>query len=147
MRVGLIITWMFCGIISTACGQKTSPADVPSVVLNTFNLEFKNVEDVEWEKKGNNYEVEFEIQDVDHAALISAAGKLLKYKKELEINELPEHIKTSIVSTSSGKIGDLDLLVIDNNQYYQVEIDGRLTDSYIILLESGEEVKDVIYFE
>ncbi|QED36892.1 hypothetical protein FK178_03825 [Antarcticibacterium arcticum] len=147
MRLVIVISLFVLGSLFISCDENTSNSDIPSVVLNTFNLEFKQVEDISWKRRGEHYEVEFEIEDVDHSALINAAGKLIKYKKEIEIRDLPQEVLASIRSAGSGKIGELHLLVIENKKYYQVEIDGRLTDSYMIFLESGEEVENVIYFE
>ena len=146
MRLSFAFT-MILGIFIMACNENNSQANIQSVVLNTFNLEFKQVEDVNWVKMGDNYEVEFEIDDVEHTALISAAGKLIKYKKEISGSNLPEPVKSKIREFAAPKIGDLDLLVVGTEQYYQVELDGRLTDSYIIFNEMGEEIEDVIYFD
>ena len=41
--------------------QDLTESQVPSVIVNNFKKEFPKASDVEWEKKGEQYNVEFEI--------------------------------------------------------------------------------------
>lgn len=50
---------------------------VPSIVKNAFAKEFSNPMDVEWEKKKKNYEVDFEMEEVDYSARFNPDGQLL----------------------------------------------------------------------
>lgn len=132
----------------TGCEQSIPESEVPSVVLNAFNLEFEDPLEVDWEKKSDFYSVEFEIQNKDHEALIDENGKLIKFKKELEVTELSEELKSTLATGfSEMKIDDVHLLVMNDSQYYQVEFDGNLSKARKVFNETGEEMKDVIYFD
>lgn len=148
MKARIVLSAMVFGVFTlTACSQETPQSEIPSVVLNAFNLEFANSTDVEWEKKGPIYEIEFEIENIDHEALIEETGNLIKYKKELQFAGLPEALKTFLSSNySTNNIDDLHLLVIGENQYYQVELDGRITDAKKVFNEAGEQMNDVHYY-
>lgn len=128
----------------TACNNEIPETEIPSVVRNAFNLEFKGATGVEWEKNGSLYEVEFEINNIDHKALIEETGNLVKYKKELHPRELPENLKTSLTGDQDlSKVDEADLLVMNENSYYQLEFDGLLTDSHKIYNQAGEEIQNV----
>lgn len=81
MKSNLVLAVALGVVTLSACSQEIPQSEVPSVVLNTFNLEFENATDVEWDKKGSIYEVEFEIDNQDHEALVEETGTLAKYKK------------------------------------------------------------------
>lgn len=134
-------------IVFTSCSQDLQKTEVPSVVLNTFNSTFTDPQDVEWEKKGEFYEVEYEVEGVDMEAMISDSGILLKYKQEIEFNALPEVLKSSLQDRFSRRaVDDIHLLVIDDQEYYQVEVDGRLTSSHQVFHANGEQARDIAYY-
>lgn len=132
----------------TGCNNEIPETEIPSVVRNAFNLEFSGATDVEWEKNGSLYEVEFEMNKIDHKALIEETGNMVKYKKELQKEELPENLRTSLTGDHDiSKVDEVDLLVMNENSYYQLEFDGLLTDSHKIYNQAGEEMQDVIHFD
>lgn len=148
MKTNILII-AIAGIFSlSACSQDIPESEIPSVVRNALALEFTSATEVEWDKNGSFYEVEFEIDNIDHKALIGENGTLVKYHKELLFEELPEGLKSSLkADTEITKIDEVHLLIISENTYYQVEIEGPITDSQKIYNEAGEEVQGIIYYE
>lgn len=136
---------IFAAFSMTACAQDDLPnTDIPSVILNTFEAEFDNPTNTDWEMKGEDYEVKFEIQNVEYTALFNGSGALLKYKKDITETDLPEAVTTVLQSEfSSKKFDDFELLDIDNVEYYQVEIEETLRDKVIIFTASGEIASDI----
>ena len=135
---------VFALVFMTACAQDDVPNnEVPPVVLNAFESEFDNPTHIEWEMAGQDYEVEFEISNVEYKALLDSAGKLLKYKKDITQAELPEAV-VSILETefSDKKYDDFELLNINGEEYYQVEIDEILRDKNIVFTAAGEMTSD-----
>lgn len=78
-------------LVSTvAYSQKVKEKDVPEAVKTAFKSAYPKADDVKWEKEDANYEVEFEIDDVDHSALYDVNGKLLESEMEIETSQLPQ---------------------------------------------------------
>lgn len=122
-------------------------ADVPSVVLNAFQSNYPKASDVEWEMLGDDYQVDFEIERVDYEAIFSAEGDMLKYKYEISSTELPEAVKKAITANYANyQIDDTDILVINKDLYYQVELDGK-PDKHLVLNEDGSENASITYWD
>jgi uncharacterized membrane protein YkoI len=110
----------------SSCSQDLPVSKVPSVVQNTVQSTFANAADIEWEKKNEIYEAEFDVAHVDYKAHIDASGKLIVYKVDLKVNELPAAIATAISHEYAGyEIDDADKLEKDGTIYYQVELDAK----------------------
>lgn len=113
-------------------------SDIPSVVLNGFAEQFPNASKVEWEKRANLYEADFDVEDVDYEAILNTDGTFVKYKSDITYNELPEAVKTAITADfDSTKIDEVEILQISENKYYQVEFEEEPNDSKMIFEESG----------
>jgi len=132
-----------------SCDNDDSPnVETPSVVLNTFQREFPDATDLEWEKLQQDYKVEFEVDNIDHTAILSTDGNLLKFKYDILISELPGPI-TAIINTNyeSNEIDDTEILIIDGVTYYQVEFERTLKDEQVVFNVSGEVNPDIEYLD
>ncbi len=114
-------------ISAVAYSQKVKEKDVPDAVKTAFKAAYPNAEDVKWEKEDANYEVEFELNDVDYSALFDANGTLLETEMEIETSQLPqqviEYMKTHYTDKKikeAAKITDAKGTVT-----YEVEIKGK----------------------
>src|SRR5690554_4697190 len=84
---------------------------VPSLILNSFKSEFPKASDIDWEREGSNFEVEFEVGRRDHKALFNDQGQLIRHEQELRVRNLPEHIRREILKTHRGyRISEVDKL-------------------------------------
>lgn len=145
-----IIGIAFCTLFMVACqnDDDQTAENVPAVVANTFQTQFTNVTDIEWEKTGADYEVEFEISNIDHKALINAEGMLVKHKYDVLLTELPQAIQTRIQEDyPNAQIDDSEVLEIDDAIYYQVEIDQNIIDLQKVYEANGEENSTVSYWD
>lgn len=93
---GLLFQSVFC------VAQDIPQSQVPSVVVNSFKQQFPKATDVEWELKGDQYQVEFEIGLADHEAWIDATGKIVTLRQEIPAKDLPEAVKTTIKRDFDG---------------------------------------------
>ena len=80
---------MFVVVFTTGCDNDIAPSEIPSVVENTFKSHFPDATEVEWESYGENFEVDFEVDQTDHSARIDNAGNMLEYKYKIARNILP----------------------------------------------------------
>jgi len=127
--------------------QDIPASKVPSVVKNSFSTEFPDAYDIEWEKRKGDYEVDFEIKDVDHSALFNANGELLMSKMDIRRSELPEALSEKIVQDYPDyRIDDVEKVDVDGRTLYQVELDGRPRDLHVVYTADGQEDKDFKYW-
>ncbi len=77
---------------------------VPSVIVNKFQQQFPNAQDIEWEIKGEYYEVEFEIgwPDLDHKILYDLKGNIILHKQEIPYSQLPAKIVSKLETEYAG---------------------------------------------
>ena len=119
----------------TIFGQDIPESQVPSVILNNFKKEFPKASDIEWEKKGDLYNVEFEIGwFTDYEAWFSSDGKLTRYTQDITDADFPKAIAKTIKSQYSAyRIDDVEKIVENGVETYKVE------------LEKGHEEMDVLF--
>lgn len=121
---------------------------VPSVVKNAFDQAYVNALDVEWEKEKGNYEVSFDLGNVDHKALYSPEGKLMMTKKDILLSELPVAITDKIaVDYPDHKVDDVEKVETNETILYQVELDGPIRDKKLVYTTEGQESKDFQYWD
>ena len=131
-----------------SCGQNIPTVDVPSLVLNTFKARFTSAVDIEWEKKKDHYEADFEIGTADHEVQINPAGNILLHKQQISILDLPKVITDQITSKFKDfKLDEADKLEKDGKIYYQVELDKGFTEKKMVFAENGEETKAISYWD
>ena len=132
-------------MVFTACeDDDIRNADIPSVVLNGFTEQFSNATGVEWEKKADLYEAEFEIEKVAYEAILSSDGTIVKYKYDVSYEALPEAVQASITADyDKTNIDEIELIQISETSYYQVEFDAEPNDNKIIFEESGQVTTEI----
>lgn len=119
--------------------QDLSSADVPSVVKNSFHKNFPKADHVEWERKGDTYNAEFDINWRDHEVWISRTGAILKYKKELKASELPSAVTAQIKQNyGSYRIDDVDQYEVNKRFYYKVELKKHDEERKILFDQKGK---------
>lgn len=148
MKRIILMTAILAGMF-ISCDDDDSPnVKTPSVVLNTFQSEFPEATDIEWEEFKDDYEVEFEIENIDHTAILSSDGNLIKYKYDILLSELPETVNQTISSNyDSTKIDDTEILKIDGYTYYQIEFEKNLMDDQVIFNATGEINSEIEYLD
>ena len=135
---------MLIVVFTIGCDDEIAPAEIPSVVENTFKSHYPDAVQVEWESYGKDFEVDFELDRTDHSARIDNAGNLLGYKYEIATNTLPSKIIT-VLNTEYAKMKweDPEILVTGKKSYYQLEIDGFFNDKKIVLDSTGNEIENI----
>jgi hypothetical protein len=133
---------------SSLMAQDIPAAQVPTSVTNAFTQEYANPTDVDWEKNRKNFEVDFEVDGIDHKALYTAEGQLLMTKRDLPETDLPPAISQKITADyGKYEIDDVDELIVEGTTYYQVELDGTLRDRKLVFSEDGQEARGVKYWD
>lgn len=112
-------------LTNKATAQEMPQSQVPSIIVNNFQKQFPKAFDVEWELKGNLYQVEYEIGVLgsDHEAWYNQTGKLVKHKEEIGKKDLPQKVLSSInKSFSLYRIDDVKKITETNSVTYTLEL-------------------------
>ena len=136
-----------CVIMGSAmfsCSQNVPPADIPSLVINTFQERFVDAVDIEWRKINGSFEAEFEIENMDHAVKIDSSGKILIYMHEISSKELPEVIVTEINSgLQEYKLDEIDRIEAGGKIYYRLELEGNGAELTRLYTAEGKEDRNI----
>lgn len=130
-------------IVSVAAAQDISKKDVPSVVLNAVQSRYPHATDLEWEKRGDLYKAEFEVNNRDHELWIDSNGNIQTHREEISKSALPAVVSESIKANFEGyKIDDVDKIEKDGKVFYRVELDGRAGDRNVLFAADGSVVEN-----
>lgn len=144
--IGFLIIVFF---VANTFAQNVSQSNIPAVVLNSFQLQYPNAEDVSWKLEEGNYHIKFEVNGKFNELYLDYRGKDIKYHQDLWGSEVPE----SVINTIKSKVkyfdlNDADLIREGNDIVYEInfEIDGKDHDFWIYkngkLLKYRKELKD-----
>lgn len=119
--------------------QDIPASQVPAAITKTFKAKFPKTTGLDWEKKGDLYEADFDVNMIDHKALYDASGKLVALKKDIRKADLPAAVKSAIDTRYKGfRIDDAERVERGGKVYYQVELDGRPNDEKLVFTADGQ---------
>ncbi len=127
----------------TIFAQDIPKSQVPSVIINNFKKEFTKANDVEWERQGDLYNVDFEIGwFTDYEAWYNASGKLVKHTQEISKSDLPKAVINAIKTQyKEYSIDDVKKIIEDGVETYKVELEKWDEDFDVIYSKNGNLIK------
>lgn len=148
----MIMNKLFLGLMSfvfsvgLSFGQNLSQHEVPSVIVNRFQQEFPKAKDIDWERKGDYYEVEFEMDwpSKDHELWYDVDGNIIRHKQEISKSDLPKAI--SLILKKDYKwhwIKDVKKIQNKNEITYLVEVKSISEEWDLIFDETGKVLQKV----
>lgn len=119
--------------------------DVPANLQSTFTNAYANASDVEWEKKGEHFKVEFEIDRLDHDVWYDTSGNVVKSKIEITEDNLPATIASAIKDKYADyKIDSIEVHEENNVKTYEVEIEkGWSEERKLVIDHTGNILSDI----
>lgn len=140
---------LFVPILLVSCEDDDNPNDeIPSIILNEFRVTFPDAKDIDWDKRTNGYEVDFETNNRDYAAFLNPKGDIIKVKYEISEIELPAEIRTSLSKNYENKdIDDPEVIEENGDKYYQVQIEELLIDKNMVIKKTGEIDTNIPYWD
>lgn len=139
---------MLVAYLIFSCDNDDYPySEVPSIILNEFWTQFPDASDVEFKRKGENYEIEFEMNGIDAVASISPSGKLIKEKREILFEEFPAEVQKGLEKYGRKKINNSERVKTEHEIYYQAQVQQLWLDTKLVLDETGKEDPTLIYWE
>lgn len=136
----LVIFFLGAG---TIFAQEMSETQVPSVIVNNFKKEFPKANDVEWERQGDQYNVDFEIgRYKDYEAWFTASGMLIRYTEEISEGDLPKAVKDAVKNKYKGyRIDDAKKIIENGVETYNVEIEKGNDERDLIFSKNGDFIR------
>lgn len=141
----LKIAALFVFATATISAQDLKTNEVPANLQTIFTKSYHNAADVEWEKKGEYYKVEFEVKRYDHDVWYNSQGNVVKSKIEISRNDLPAAITSAIKAKYADyKIDSAEVREEGAKKTYHVEIEkGWNMERKLIVDASGNIVSDI----
>lgn len=130
---------------ATISAQDLNTNDVPAKVRSTFRTAHTGATDIEWEKEGDHFKVEFEINKMDRDIWYDAEGNVMKSKMEISEHELPSAVATAVKNAYADyTIDSVEVHELDGTKTYEVEIEkGWLKERKLIIDASGKVISDL----
>ena len=117
--------FLLIGGIATGNAQDIDSKNVPAAVKSAFSKAYPKAIDIDWEKKGTTYKVDFDLGKTDHSAIYAATGKNISSEKDIPNNQLPAAIAKSIKAKyPKGRIEDVDWISTGGKITYKIDIEG-----------------------
>ncbi len=146
MKKKILIGIIACvGLTSAVVAQDLLQSDVPSVVVNNFQKAFPKVYDVEWELKGELYEVDFETGvSIDHEAWYDKTGKLVKHKQEIAKTDLPKAVLNTLNTDFKGyRVEDAKKITEGSKVTYKLDLESTSSEWKVLLSSEGKVLSKI----
>ncbi len=146
MKKKILIGIIACvGLTSAVVAQDLLQSDVPSVVVNNFQKAFPKVYDVEWELKGELYEVDFETGvSIDHEAWYDKTGKLVKHKQEIAKTDLPKAVLNTLNTDFKGyRVEDAKKITEGSKVTYKLDLESTTSEWKVLLSSEGKVLSKI----
>ena len=117
--------------------------EVPAVVKTAFAKQFPGAEDVDWEKEGNDYEAEFELNKVETSATFTADGHWKETETEIAVSALPANAQEYLKAKYSEYTVKEAAKIVDNKNVvtYEAELKRKGESMDVIFDASGAFLK------
>lgn len=103
-----------------ATAQKMKAGKVPATVTAAFAQAYPNATDIHWEKeKSGDYEVEFELDQVEMSVVYDAQGLEKEVETEIAVSELPAAVQTAL---KGKRIKEAAKITKSGMTYYEAEV-------------------------
>lgn len=131
--------------------QKIPASEVPAVVKEALMKAYSNPMDVEWEKKGENYKVEFDVGMMEHELWINPAGNIIRHKEDIASTDLPMAITNKLmVEYSDYTIDEVEKLTVDKRVLYKVELErevGNTEEEVVLIMDENAKIYEIADWE
>lgn len=114
---------------------KNSAKSIPDSVKSGLLLYFPNAINIEWNKVDSAYEAIFYLDEVEHIAKISEDGRLLEFKKNLWLDEVPQVIGSKI--DEYGEMMSAIEISSGTEKKYEIIIRKKDFDRFLLLFDNN----------
>lgn len=110
-----------------------------AALLQKFQQDFPNANDVEWETNHEIYEIDFDVKFRDFIAYYDKDGNLLMYKQEVQESELPAIVKTAAEAQyPKYRFEDIEKIVQGTEVFYKIEMELNEFEVTMLITSEGK---------
>lgn len=137
-----MITIIITATTHFSCAQELSQNDVPQKVVKAFSDKYPEAYDVEWEKKGRLYNVEFDYNHRELELWINEQGTIERTSEDLTQNDIPEIVYKTFMENHEGyRIEDIEKVTTNNKTVYKIEAEDEYDNEFTFVLDGkGRDV-------
>lgn len=122
MKIRIIMLIAAIVFSSESIYANNGKTKVPQAVVDAFNKKYPKATDVEWEKDKLNYEVEFELGEIEYEATFSEDGTWLETETEIEEKDFPENVAAAFKAAHpKAKIKEIQKVETPKSTFYEIE--------------------------
>jgi hypothetical protein len=137
--IGIFVFVLFAG---NTFAQSISQSNIPAVVLNAFQLDYPNAEDVKWKLEKGNYRVDYRVNSKAHKLTLENNGNVLKHSQDLFISEVPKVVQEAIgTKVPYFDMHDADKYEEGDKITYEIKFKMEGKNHYFWINEKGELLK------
>ncbi|WP_207513905.1 PepSY-like domain-containing protein [Longitalea luteola] len=143
LKRGLLLLALLFFVITGADAQAVKQKNVPSIILNAFQLKFPKAADVKWELENGMYKAEFELDNIDHEVWLDHSGRWKKHKQDFEEKDLPKAVKAAIQATYKDfEVHNVELIEEGRRKFYKMKLERSTVNRKVIFDEHGKIIFD-----
>lgn len=98
-----LLLFSACAIMMISAYAQRSETNIPSAVTQAFQNEYPDKQDVQWTKKGTDYQAKYENANEYLLATYDKDGNLIEKEHRIELTSLPSGINTYMNNNAPGK--------------------------------------------
>ncbi len=104
------------------------------MIKNNFGAAYPKSTDVEWERDGELYQVEFETAEgVDHEIWYDAYVNIRREEVDISTAELPAAVRRTVAADFAGyTIDDAKRVVTPEGESYQMDLEALLKEDWVV---------------
>jgi len=132
---------LLLSIVLTSFTVFSFAADAPTVisknVISSFNKQFSNARDIQWESKANFVKAQFTMNDMVLYAYFNKTGDLIAVTRFISTSQLPLSLLTSLKKQTMSGYWMTDLFEIENESGTSYYATFESADQTVILKSDG----------
>lgn len=138
-KLTLVLFAMFATVAMNAQDLKSS--EVPKSYTEGLLKVYPNATDIEWERSGTDYKVEFEVGKMEHEIWFNRDGKMVKVEKDITSAEIPANLKEIIKRDYPNyRIDSVESVEMDGDVTYVVELEKSWNQSIKITFNTNGQI-------
>ncbi|MDC7999901.1 PepSY-like domain-containing protein [Aequorivita todarodis] len=142
MKTFKIITIGMALLLTAAIqAQDISSNEVPQNFTTGLLNVYPTATDIEWEKRGTDYKVNFDVGRMEHKIWFNKYGDMVKVEKHITISQMPANLKEIIKRDYPNyKIESVESIEKDGITTFEVELDKSWNESLRITYSSNGQI-------
>lgn len=128
-------------ITTLTVAQKLQVKDVPAPVKTAFQKNFPQAKAEKWEREGDSFEAEFELNETEQSVLFDALGNLLETEIEIELNQLSKVVLDYVEAKYKRKNVKEAAKITDAKGAVTYEVETKGMD--LLFDSSGKFIKEI----